>query len=374
MLSASTSYKQSIIIMAFQDFDLISERRKREKQAKLRKRIITASVLVVIILLAAAAAFAYFVVLKAPHQEKGKHSTKTNKSHKSKSSPSSSKSDGNEDSSSSSPSSSASETTPESSSSSSGEVNLVQSEKAIKTMCAGTDFTTTCEDSMNKAAKENASAAQNPKDLLKASMAIAVEEIEKAVKKAGDLKLDTPLKKAALEDCKVLLADAMEELNSSMSSIGDKEMGNLTAKTPDLNNWLSAAMTFQDNCVDGFPDGEDKTAIQKSLKTAEEIASNALAIISELSSVLSTLHIPDSDAKRHLLSDDEEFPSWMDQDERRMLKAADAPKQPPNATVAKDGSGNFTTINAALKALPEKYEGRYELFLARPHFYESGIE
>nr|GMC51984.1 pectinesterase-like [Ipomoea batatas] len=338
--------------MAFQDFDLISERRKREKQAKMRKRIITASILLVIILLIAAAAFAYFVVLKGPHDDKGKHSTK---SHKSKS-----KSDEDSSSSSSSSSETADSSAPK------GETNLVHSEKMIKTLCTGTDFTTTCEDSLNKAAKENATAAKNPKDLLKASMSIAVEEIRKAVKQVAGLKLDMPMKKAALEDCKALLTDSMEELNTSMSSVG-------TAKTPDLNNWLSAAITFQDNCIDGFPDGPDKSAVQKSLKIAEEIASNALAMISQLASVLSTLHIPESEPKRHLLSDDEEFPAWMDHEDRRMLKgaAADIPKQPPNAIVAKDGSGKFTTINAALKAIPAKYEGRYVIFVKEGIYAEN---
>ncbi|XP_019196666.1 PREDICTED: pectinesterase-like [Ipomoea nil] len=331
--------------MAFQDFDMISERRKRERAAKLKKRIITASILLVIILLIAAAAFAYFVVLKGPHDDKGKQSTKAGSHNDGDSAAASDSSD-----------------TPD----------LVKSEKMIKTLCTGTDFTTTCEGSLNKAAKENASAARNPKDLVKASMAVAVEEIQKAVKQVSGLKLDTPLKKAALEDCKALLGDAMEELRSSMSSVANKEMGNPTAKTPELNNWLSAAITFQDDCADGFPDGPDKTAIKKFLKTSEEIASNALAMISQLSSVLSTLHIPDSDPKRHLLSDgDEEFPTWMDNEERRMLKggAADIPKQPPDATVGK--GGKFPTINAALKAIPEKHPGRYVIFVKEGIYAEN---
>ncbi|CAH9077065.1 unnamed protein product [Cuscuta europaea] len=158
-----------------------------------------------------------------------------------------------------------------------------------------------------------------------------------------------------------------------MSGVGGQDLESLSSRTPDLNNWLSAVITYQDNCIDGFPDGEEKTAIQKSLKVAEEISSNALAIVSQLSSALSSFKIPDLDlGGRHLLAeDDEEFPEWMDHEERRMLKV-EAPKQPANATVAKDGSGNFTTINAALAAIPEKYEGRYVIFV-KEGIYEENV-
>ncbi|VFQ69018.1 unnamed protein product [Cuscuta campestris] len=394
--------------MAFQDFDLISERRKKEKQAKLRRRIITALVLVVVLLLAAAAAFAYFVVLKAPHEEKEKHASKTNKAHKPKYSPPHPQpppksepeaavvGQGEPPSSPSkaavvdqgeppaSPSKAAiveppSETPsvapsePPSQSPAEPPAMIGKAEKVIATICAGTDYNATCEDSLKRAVKENASAAHNPKELLRSSMAIAVEEIDKAIKQAGGLKLHTPHKKAAMDDCKVLLADAMEELNSSMSGVGNSGLESLASRTPDLNNYLSAVITFQDNCIDGFPDGEEKTAIRNSLKTAEEIASNALAIVSQLSSALSTFQIPDLDLKRHLLADedDREFPAWMDHEERRILKV-EAPKQPPNATVAKDGSGNFTTINAALAAIPQKYDGRYVIFV-KEGIYEENV-
>nr|GMC55786.1 putative pectinesterase/pectinesterase inhibitor 45 [Ipomoea batatas] len=279
--------------MAFQDFDLISERRKREKQAKMRKRIITASILLVIILLIAAAAFAYFVERISPR---------------------------------------------------------------------------TCEDSLNKAAKENATAAKNLRISSRPPCPSPSRKIRKAVKQVAGLKArHAAMKKAALEDCKALLTDSMEELNTS-------HVQRREGQNPDLNNWLSAAITLPGQLHRRLPPtAPDKSAVQKSLKISEEIASNALAMISQLASVLSTLHIPESEPKRHLLSDDEEFPAWMDHEDRRMLKgaAADIPKQPPNAIVAKDGSGKFTTINAALKAIPAKYEGRYVIFVKEGIYAEN---
>ena len=52
-------------------------------------------------------------------------------------------------------------------------------------------------------------------------------------------------------------------------------------------------------------------------------------------------------------------PTWMNSNERRMLKGAAAGEKPkPNVVVAKDGSGEFKTINEALAAMPAKYDGR----------------
>ncbi|KAK6143098.1 hypothetical protein DH2020_023446 [Rehmannia glutinosa] len=53
-----------------------------------------------------------------------------------------------------------------------------------------------------------------------------------------------------------------------------------------------------------------------------------------------------------------------------MLKA-DGTKFTPNVTVAKDGSGKFTMISAALDAMPEKYSGRYVIYVKEGVYDES---
>ncbi|XP_073282710.1 putative pectinesterase/pectinesterase inhibitor 45, partial [Primulina huaijiensis] len=234
---------------------------------------------------------------------------------------------------------------------------VVTADKAVKSVCAGTDYKQTCEDSLSKAVKNNATA--EPKDILNAAFSVASDEIDKVIKQASNIKFDSPLKKAAFDDCLVLLNDAKEELNSSISSIEGKDLTKLSSKTGDLNNWLSAVLSYQQTCIDGFPEGKEKDALKKILKTTRELGSNALAITSQLSSIFSILQV--SDVKRNLLSVNKDgFPSWISRENRRMLKK-NSPKIRPNVTVAKDGSGDFTTVSAALNAMPEKYTGRYDL-------------
>ncbi|KAI3443499.1 hypothetical protein Pfo_000164 [Paulownia fortunei] len=285
--------------MAFQDFDQISQRRQQERKQKHRKRIIAAVVSSVVVLLLAAASVGVVVYKNNQDAASGPKNNPPPAAPK--------------------------------------QINAA--EKEVKTVCAGTDYKKICEDSLLKAVHSNASA--QPKDILKASFAVASEEINKVIKKASGFKFDTPLKKAALDDCLELLNDAVEELNSTISSIEGMDLAKISSQTPEINNWLSA----------------EKAAMEKLLKNAKELGGNALAIVSQVFSILSMFQLPD--VKRKLLGLDQEgLPTWMSHENRRMLRA-DASVHTPNVTVAKDGTGNFTTISSALNAMPKTNTGRY---------------
>ncbi|XP_073043397.1 putative pectinesterase/pectinesterase inhibitor 45 [Primulina eburnea] len=312
--------------MAFQDFDQITLRRKQERQQKIKRRITIAIASSVGVLLLAAAAVCAVAYKNNPDTDTGPHSE----------SPSAPR-------------------------------QIVTADKAVKSVCAGTDYKQTCEDSLSKAVKNNATA--EPKDILKAAFSVASDEIDKVIKQASNIKFDSPLKKAAFDDCLVLLNDAKEELNSSISSIEGKDLTKLSSKTGDLNNWLSAVLSYQQTCIDGFPEGKEKDALKKILKTTRELGSNALAITSQLSSIFSILQV--SDVKRNLLTVNKDgFPYWISRENRRMLKT-NSPKITPNVTVAKDGSGDFATVSAALNAMPEKYTGRYVIYVKEGVYEES---
>lgn len=297
--------------MAFQDFDIIQNRRKQERQQRLRRRITIAVVSIVVVLVVVAAAIGTVMYVNRQHQASANQQSKSHAAAK----------------------------------------PVVSVEKAVKSVCSSTDYKETCESSLMKAIKTNEQA--DPKDIAKASFVVVSEEIDKAIKQAKGINFDTPMKKAAFDDCLELLTDAKEELNRSVTSVQD--WSKISDMKPDIDNWLSAVLSYQETCIDGFPDGPEKDSMNKFLKSAKELGSNALAIMSE-SSMLSKLET--SDTKRHLLTlDAYRYPGWMDKEHRILLKAV-ASKFTPNTTVAKDGSGNFTTVSAALNAIPEKYKGR----------------
>ncbi|KAK6941231.1 Pectinesterase inhibitor domain [Dillenia turbinata] len=301
--------------MAFQEFSHFSERRKAERREKLRKRI-TIAVASSILLLGLVAAGCFAVVKMSDSKAHNDNNINNNNNAKS------------------------------------GPKEVSAAATTIKLICNGTDYKQSCENSLSEVAKSDPSLSQ-PQNFVKAAISDVDAEVQKAANGTSALNFDTPEEKAAYEDCKVLLQDAMDELKESLSRV---ELGKLSSASDDLNNWLSAVMSYLHTCIDGFPEGNAKTSMEKALKSGKELTSNGLAIVSEASSVRKTLQVPSGTASRRLLAEDG-FPQWLSHDERRMLKARKINKT-PNVIVAKDGSGNFTTISDALAAMPEKYEGR----------------
>lgn len=232
--------------MVFQDFDHLSERRRLERQKKHRKKIAIAAV----------SGIAFFAIVGA-----GVFSLVSD--HKS--------SAGNHGGS----------AVPQPAESSKPISHVA---RVIKTVCNATTYQETCQNTLEKEVEKDPSSAQ-PKDLLRIAIKAADEEIEKVLKKASSFKFDGPREKAAFEDCLQLVENAKEELKDSIAHVGD-DLGKLAKNAPDLNNWLSAVMSYQQTCIDGFPEGRLKSDMDKTFKTAKELTSNSLAMVSSLTSFM----------------------------------------------------------------------------------------
>ncbi|XP_047334163.1 pectinesterase [Impatiens glandulifera] len=322
--------------MAFQDFDYISERRKNEKKEKVKKHIIVGIVAVVVVLLLIGAVA--WAVLYMNHKNKNHNEDKD----KEQAAPS--------------------------------------ADKAIQMLCASTDYKQTCLDSLTKYVSSNPTKPKQPKELLQASISVIATDLQNVYNKISKIKFDTPELKGAFEDCKVLFEDAKEELNASIANVHKQTITKLPSSTPNLNNWLSAVLSYQETCIDGFPEGKTKTDLQSALKSVKHLTSNSLAIVNQLNA-LGSINLG---AGRHLLDtdqnpetpmshlDDEGLPEWMSTEERRVLRSKDV-KQTPNVTVAKDGSGQFNTISDALAAIPDEYQGRYVIYVKEGIYEEYPI-
>ncbi|KAG6739447.1 hypothetical protein POTOM_057044 [Populus tomentosa] len=326
--------------MVFQDFDLLSERRRLERQQKLRKKIAIAAV----------SGIAFFVIVGA-----GVFALVSN--HKS------------------SPGNNGGSAVPQPLESAKP---ISRVTRVIKTVCNATTYQETCQKTLEKEVEKDPSLAQ-PKNLLKIAIKAADEEIKKVLKKASSFKFDDPREKAAFEDCLELVENAKEELKDSVAHVGD-DLGKLAKNAPDLNNWLSAVMSYQQTCIDGFPEGKLKSDMEKTFKASKELTSNSLAMVSSLTSFMKSFPFPAAlnrrllakeDSSPALNKDDDDLPGWMSNEDRRILKGASTDKPKPNVTVAKDGSGDFKTISEALAAMPAKYEGRYVIFVKQGIYDET---
>ncbi|MED6206383.1 hypothetical protein PIB30_026199 [Stylosanthes scabra] len=336
--------------MAFQDFDIINERRQQERRKKIRKRIVIG--LVSTILLVSIVGAVAYVGLNS----KSSDGSRDGRGGSTKSKPSANK-----------PLSSSSSSDSTSASTSSAK-SIEASSKMVKVICEAAEYKEKCEGALGDAVKNDSSITQ-PKDLLRVSIKLAQDEVGKAFEKTSSLNFASDMDKGAYEDCKQLFDDAKEELGLSINEITTSDdLKKLSTKAPELNNWLSAVISYHQTCIDGFPEGELKTKLKDLFKDSQEFVSNSLSIVTAASTVLSAVQ---SVITRHLLSEKNgSAPHWISRDDRRILKAADD-KLIPNVTVAKDGSGQFATISEALAALPEKYDGRYVVYVKEGIYEET---
>ncbi|CAN8255756.1 unnamed protein product [Cochlearia groenlandica] len=231
-----------------------------------------------------------------------------------------------------------------------GDVEITASVKAIKDVCAPTDYKKTCEDTL----KKDAHNTSDPLELVRAAFNVTMKQISDVAKKSQtmiELQND-PRAKMALDQCKELMDYAFGELSNSFEELGRFEFHKLDEALIKLRVWLSATISHEQTCLDGFQgaQGNAGETMKKALKTAVQLTHNGLAMVTEMSNYLGQMQFPEMNSRR-LLS--QESPSWVDGRARRLLNAP-LSEVKPDMVVAQDGSGQYKTINEALENVPKK--------------------
>nr|GME05525.1 pectinesterase-like [Ipomoea batatas] len=228
-----------------------------------------------------------------------------------------------------------------------GSYEVTTTTKEVDAICAPTDYKETCKNSLSGAANTN-----DPKELLKTAFQVTMKNISDAISRSALLKkaAKDPRTSDALDLCKTLLNNSIGDLEKSYDAAGNFDVNNILEYASDLKVWLSGAITQQETCLDAFENttGDTGEKMKNLLKISGELTSNGLAIITHFTEAASTLETTNS---RRLLSDKHGFPSFIDATARRLLNANPGSIK-PNVVVAKDGSGDFKSINDAIKNAP----------------------
>ncbi|CAK9160877.1 unnamed protein product [Ilex paraguariensis] len=214
---------------------------------------------------------------------------------------------------------------------------LSTTSKAVASICSQTDYKRACVNSLDAVANNQSA---TPKDFIEAAIQVTIQEVKAAVEKTGTIgkAANDPLQKMAVEDCKDLFAICHRRAPSLLFNGG-------------------AVISYQQSCIDGFTQPELKSAISDGLLNATQLTDNALAIVSAISQILSAFNIPvnTTASSRRLLDtsevDNDGYPAWFSAADRKLLVTNNGQVN-PNAVVAKDGSGHYKTIAAALAAYP----------------------
>ncbi|KAK6121146.1 hypothetical protein DH2020_045134 [Rehmannia glutinosa] len=174
----------------------------------------------------------------------------------------------------------------------------------------------------------------------------------------------------ALADCKELLDFSVSELGWSMSEMNKIRSG---FKNPNsdgnLKAWLSAALSNQDTCLEGF-EGTDRRLeryVRGSLSQVTQLIGNVLTLYTQMHSLPFK---PSRNNNNNNNTSKGFFPKWMTDGDKEMLVSS------PNgmhvdSVVALDGSGRYRSIGQAIFEAPSYSNRRYVIYVKKGVYKEN---
>ncbi|KAG6391899.1 hypothetical protein SASPL_149663 [Salvia splendens] len=165
-----------------------------------------------------------------------------------------------------------------------------QSTEFIRTSCSATAYPSLCYTSLSAHA---AAIQQNPKLLANAALSASLDTAASASADMAKLSRAagmTHREVGAMRDCVEELADSVDQIKKSMAEMERITPSNFEAVISDAQTWVSAALTDEDTCMDGFAGktmaGGVKTAVRGKVVNVAHMTSNALSLINNYA----TLH------------------------------------------------------------------------------------
>ncbi|KAI3711938.1 hypothetical protein L1987_70487 [Smallanthus sonchifolius] len=175
--------------------------------------------------------------------------------------------------------------------------------------------------------------------------------------------------KIALHDCLEMVTDTLDELNQVIGflKIYPTKKG-IRRHVDDIITLMSTTITNQETCIDGFShDKNDRHLLESLIDSAinaRKMCSNSLALIKNMTDTDMT----DKVKMKFTNEDVVKWPEWLSEGDRRFFLSETVI---PNVTVAADGSGDFTTISAAVEAAENRSSARYVIGIAKGVYREN---
>ncbi|KAG0503815.1 hypothetical protein HPP92_003887 [Vanilla planifolia] len=241
---------------------------------------------------------------------------------------------------------------------------------SIKAVCSVTRYPDSCFTSLSTAASNSSSISNDPSSLFNLSLAVASRSVSQLSSFLSTFQIPSSDKRlqAAVRDCKELFDEAVDRFTESSSTL---ESGKIEDRIGDLRTWLSAAVTDQETCLDGFESttGGFREKLEAAMVNSSQFTSNCLAIATGIMGLMSKLHIP---INRKLLATDGEgsFPAWATERQRRVLVDG---QFAVNVTVAGDGTGQVKKIQDAVDMVPKKSTSAFVVYVKAGVYSENVV-
>ncbi|TKY55410.1 21 kDa protein [Spatholobus suberectus] len=161
----------------------------------------------------------------------------------------------------------------------------------IKSSCESTSYPVACVQSLSRYAN---AIGQRERQLAITALSVSVSRTRSCalfVKEMGPVKGMKPIEHNAVRECIEFMDDSVDRLSQSIRELGllGKAEGNDFAwHMSNVQTWVSAAMTNQKTCLDGFDgphvDANLKAAIRPRVVDVSQITSNALSLVNRFAS------------------------------------------------------------------------------------------
>lgn len=241
--------------------------------------------------------------------------------------------------------------------------------QAISRTCSKTMFPTLC---VNTLLDFPGSTVATERDLVHISLNMTLQHLNRALYTSAAINsvaaMD-PRVRAAYNDCLELLDDSVDAVARSLTSVASSPSNGAvrpltSSSSDDVLTWLSAALTNQDTCAEGFADasGTVKDQMVNNLKDLSELVSNCLAIFSASGTGEDFSGVPIQNRRRLMAMREDNFPVWFKRRDRRLLNLPVSALQ-ADVVVSKNGNGTVKTISEAIKKVPEYGNRRFIIYI-----------
>ncbi|XP_010261745.1 PREDICTED: 21 kDa protein-like [Nelumbo nucifera] len=132
-----------------------------------------------------------------------------------------------------------------------------------------------------------AGSANTPNDLAQAAVTISLgraRSVSLYLARLQKLHNGSKRQQGAVSDCVEQLSDSVDELQQTLSELRHLRRGTFREQMSNAQTWVSAALTNEDTCLDGFQnvDGKVKSDVKQKINNVARITSNALYFINLL--------------------------------------------------------------------------------------------
>ncbi|KAF5455262.1 hypothetical protein F2P56_024858 [Juglans regia] len=167
-----------------------------------------------------------------------------------------------------------------------GQIAYGKEDNYVDDACSVTRYQDLC---LHTLASFSRTCKSSPSKWARAGLSVTLAEVKSTAQYLTSLKKHLAMRgrnRVALSDCIECFQDAIDELHKSLYVLRrlSKRPYIFDVQMSDLNTWISAALTDEDTCLDGFEGqkGKQVKLLRNRVFNATHITSNALALVNKL--------------------------------------------------------------------------------------------